>query len=273
MPENGNELYLIKNGAKLDLAALNTSDKSLWPDLNKDGYEKTYDKLLDELRDLQKLLYAQQKHRVLLIIQAMDTGGKDGCINSVFSRIDPQGVSVQSFKKPTEEEAAHDFLWRVHPHVPRNGQLMIFNRSHYEDILAVRVKKLFPDEVWKRRYRHVVEFERMLAEEGTTILKVFLHISKDEQKRRLEARLANPAKHWKFNPDDLQDRARWGDFMTAYEDVISKTSTPDSPWFVIPADRKWYRNLCVAKLVVDTLKSLKMEYPKHTWNPADVHVE
>jgi len=150
---------------------------------------------------------------------------------------------------------------------------VIFNRSHYEDILAVRVKKLFPDEVWKRRYRHVVEFERMLAEEGTTIIKIFLHISKDEQKKRLEARLENPSKHWKFNPDDLQDRARWGDFMHAYEDLIAKTSTECSPWYVIPADRKWYRNLCVANLLVEKLRSLKMEFPQPTWDPATVRVE
>ncbi|MFD0894686.1 polyphosphate kinase 2 family protein [Luteolibacter ambystomatis] len=273
MPSKGIDRYLVKPGSKFEMASVDTSEKTLWEDLTKDDHEATYDMLRDELQHLQKVLYAQQKHRVLVVIQAMDTGGKDGCIKHVFSRIDPQGINVHSFKKPSEEELAHDFLWRVHPHVPRNGQLVIFNRSHYEDILAVRVKKLFPDEVWKRRYRHVVEFERMLAEEGTTIIKIFLHISKDEQKKRLEARLENPAKHWKFNPDDLQDRARWGDFMHAYEDLIGKTSTECAPWYVIPADRKWYRNLCVANLMVEKLRSLKMEFPHPTWDPATVRVE
>ena len=160
---------------------------------------------------------AESVHQAVVAMQAMDTGGKDGCIKHVFSHIDPQGIHVRSFKKPSEEELSYDFLWRVHSKVPHRGQLVIFNRSHYEDIIAVRVKKLFPDEVWKRRQQHVIDFERMLAEEGTTIVKIFLHISKDEQKRRLESRLENPAKHWKFNPDDLADRARWDDFMNAYQ--------------------------------------------------------
>jgi PPK2 family polyphosphate:nucleotide phosphotransferase len=210
---------------------------------------------------------------VLVVMQAMDTGGKDGCIKHVFSHIDPQGIHVRSFKKPSEEEMSYDFLWRVHAKVPHRGQLVIFNRSHYEDIIAVRVKKLFPDEVWKRRQRHVVEFERMLAEEGTTIVKIFLHISKQEQKKRLEARLENPMKHWKFNPDDLADRARWDEFMHAYEDVIGKTSTEFAPWFIVPADRKWYRNLCVARIMLDTLKGLDMELPKIDWEPKDVRIE
>jgi PPK2 family polyphosphate:nucleotide phosphotransferase len=222
---------------------------------------------------LQKVLYAQNKHRILIVLQAMDTGGKDGCVKHVFSRVDPQGVNVKAFKKPSEEEAAHDFLWRVHAQVPGNGQIVIFNRSHYEDILAVRVKKLFPDEVWQRRYRHIIEFERMLAEEGTTIVKIFLHISKDEQKRRLESRLANPAKHWKLNPDDLSDRARWEEFQAGYEDLITRTSTAQSPWFIVPADRKWYRNLVVARIMVDTLRGLKMDFPKPDWDPTAVVIE
>jgi PPK2 family polyphosphate:nucleotide phosphotransferase len=203
----------------------------------------------------------------------MDTGGKDGCVKHVFSRVDPQGVHVKAFKKPNQDELSRDFLWRVHPHVPGNGQIVIFNRSHYEDILAVRVKKIFEDEVWKRRYRHVIEFERMLAEEGTTILKIFLHITKDEQKRRIESRLVNPDKHWKLNPEDLADRARWDDFQRAYEDLIAKTSTEDAPWYVVPANRKWYRNLVVARLVVDTLKGLGMSYPKLGWDPQSVTLD
>lgn len=274
MPVNGAlERYLVKPGSKLDLRAIDTNEKTLFKGASKEEINPQFDELQCQLQQLQKVLYAQNKHRILVVMQAMDTGGKDGCIKHVFSRIDPQGIHVRSFKKPSEEELAHDFLWRVHSKVPSTGQLVIFNRSHYEDIIAVRVKKIYPDEVWKRRQRHVVEFERMLAEEGTTIVKIFLHISKEEQKNRLQARLDNPAKHWKINPDDLVDRARWDDFMTAYEDVITKTSTDVAPWYVVPADRKWYRNLCVARIMLDTLKKLDMKFPPITWDPATLKIE
>jgi PPK2 family polyphosphate:nucleotide phosphotransferase len=265
--------YRVTPGTTLKLSKLEADDRELYLGEGKDDALEAFDSLRVELQNLQKRLYAQHKHRVLVVIQAMDTGGKDGCVKHVFSRVDPQGINVRAFKKPTEEELAHDFLWRIHPHVPGNGQITVFNRSHYEDILAVRVKKLMPDPVWKRRYRHIIEFERMLAEEGTTIVKLFLHISKDEQKRRLEARLANPVKHWKFNPEDLADRERWDDFMGTYEDLISRTSTVHAPWHVIPADRKWYRNLCVARIMVDTLRGLKMEFPSVTWTPEDIVIQ
>ncbi len=274
MPVSGAlERYLVKPGAAVDLKKIDGHEKSLFKGSGKEENERQFDELQGQLQELQKRLYAQNKHRVLVVMQAMDTGGKDGCIKHVFSRIDPQGIHVRSFKKPNEEELSYDFLWRVHSKVPHRGQLVIFNRSHYEDIIAVRVKKIFPDEVWKRRQRHVIEFERMLAEEGTTIVKIFLHISKGEQKKRLEARLADPVKHWKVNPDDLVDRARWDDFMAAYEDVMSKTSTEFAPWYVVPADRKWYRNLCVARIMLDTLKKLNMEYPVITWDPATIKIE
>jgi PPK2 family polyphosphate:nucleotide phosphotransferase len=273
MPVNGaSEKYRVKKGSKLEFGNHDSSDKILYQG-SKDEAETQFDVLQDELQQLQKMLYAQNKHRVLVVMQAMDTGGKDGCIKHVFSRIDPQGIHVRSFKKPTEEELAHDFLWRVHSKVPSTGQMVIFNRSHYEDIIAVRVKKLFPEEVWKRRQQHVLDFERMLAEEGTTIVKIFLHISRAEQKHRLESRLNNPAKHWKFNPDDLADRARWDDFMVAYQDVIGKTSTDLAPWYVVPADRKYYRNLCVARIMVDTLKQLNMKFPAITWDPGTIKIE
>lgn len=265
--------YRVTPGTTLNLSKLEADNRELYVGDGKDGALEAFDSLRVELQNLQKRLYAQHKHRVLVVIQAMDTGGKDGCVKHVFSRVDPQGINVRAFKKPSEEEMAHDFLWRVHPHVPGNGQITVFNRSHYEDILAVRVKKLMPDAVWKRRYRHIIEFERMLVEEGTTIVKLFLHISKDEQKRRLEERLANPAKHWKFNPEDLADRERWDDFMKAYEELISRTSTVHAPWHVIPADRKWYRNLCVARIMVDTLRGLKMEFPSISWKPEDIVIE
>jgi len=274
MPVSGAlERYLVNPGDKLDLGKIAGDEKVLFKGISKEEYETQFDELQRQLQEIQKRLYAQNKHRILVVMQAMDTGGKDGCIKHVFSRIDPQGIHVRSFKKPSHEELSFDFLWRVHSKVPHDGQMVIFNRSHYEDIIAVRVKKLFPDEVWKRRQRHVVEFERMLAEEGTTIVKVFLHISKDEQKRRLQSRLENPMKHWKINPDDLVDRAHWDGFMTAYEDVISKTSTEFAPWYVVPADRKWYRNLCVARIMLDTLKKLNMEYPAIQWDPQAIQIE
>lgn len=274
MPVSGAlEKYLVKPGSKVDLSEIDSSERALFEKGGKEESFAAFDKLQEELQHLQKLLYAQNKHRILVVMQAMDTGGKDGCIKHVFSRIDPQGIHVRAFKKPDEEELAHDFLWRIHQKVPRNGQLVIFNRSHYEDIIAVKVKKIFPEKVWKQRFRHVVEFERMLAEEGTTIVKIYLHISKEEQKERLESRLINPDKHWKFNPDDLKDRALWGDFMETYEDLLGKTSTEHSPWFVVPANRKWYRNLVVARIMVDTLKKLDMSFPETTWDPADMVVE
>ena len=274
MPVKGAlERYWVKPGAQVNLVKIDGNEKILFKGVGKEEIQRQFDELQDELQELQKRLYAQNKHRILVVMQAMDTGGKDGCIKHVFSRIDPQGIHVRSFKKPSEEELSYDFLWRVHSKVPHRGQLVIFNRSHYEDIIAVRVKKIFPDEVWKRRQRHVVEFERMLAEEGTTIVKIFLHISKEEQKNRLEARLADPIKHWKINPDDLVDRARWDDFMRAYEDVMQKTSTEFAPWYVVPADRKWYRNLCVARIMLDTLKKLNMEYPAINWDPKSIKIE
>ena len=274
MPVKGAlERYWVKPGAEVNLVKIDGNEKILFKGVGKEEIQRQFDELQDELQELQKRLYAQNKHRILVVMQAMDTGGKDGCIKHVFSRIDPQGIHVRSFKKPSEEELSYDFLWRVHSKVPHRGQLVIFNRSHYEDIIAVRVKKIYPDEVWKRRQRHVVEFERMLAEEGTTIVKIFLHISKEEQKNRLEARLADPIKHWKINPDDLVDRARWDDFMRAYEDVMQKTSTEFAPWYVVPADRKWYRNLCVARIMLDTLKKLNMEYPAINWDPKTIKIE
>lgn len=267
------DLYRHPQGKKLKLSSIDTSGKTLAEELDKEESYAPFEILRDELQQLQKMLYAQNKHRILVVMQAMDTGGKDGCIKHVFSRVDPQGLNVVPFKKPSEEALAHDFLWRIHKHVPRNGHITVFNRSHYEDIIAVRVKELYPEKVWKKRYRHVVDFEQMLVDEGTTIVKIFLHISKEEQKNRLQARLDNPNKYWKFNPDDLKDRARWEDFMETYEDVIEKTSTADAPWYIIPSDRKWYRNLCVGRIMVETLKKLKMDFPEPTWKPGDISLE
>ncbi len=258
--------YVVKPGSQVDLGSIDTSDKSLF-ESGKKRHVNVLNGLKEELKEMQNLLYAESKRKLLVVIQAMDTGGKDGCVKSVFGRVDPQGIQVTSFKKPSEKELSHDYLWRVHQHAPANGMISVFNRSHYEDIIAVSVKNLLPELVWSKRYRHIVEFERMLADEGTKIVKIFLHISRDEQKERLQARLDDPAKHWKFNPNDLNDRAKWDDFMGCYETLIEKTSSDDAPWYIVPSDRKWYRNLVVSQIIIDALKSLDMSYPEVEWDP------
>jgi len=274
MPVQGSlEKYRVSHKGKVSLKDHPTDDKSLFGHGEKDDHEPYLDQLTTELKELQNALYAEGKHRILVVIQAMDTGGKDGTVKSVFSKVDPQGIHVEPFKKPSEDELAHDYLWRVHSKVPSNGKIVVFNRSHYEDILAVRVKNIYPKSVWKHRYQHIVDFEKMLVDEGTTIIKLFLNISKDEQKERLQARLDNPAKHWKFNPDDLKDRARWDEFQEVYQDVICETGTKHAPWHIIPADRKWYRNLVVTRIMVDTLKGLNMKFPTSDWIAEDVTID
>jgi PPK2 family polyphosphate:nucleotide phosphotransferase len=217
--------------------------------------------LNDELSALQKRLWAESKQKLLLILQATDTGGKDGTIRKVFTGVNPQGIKVHPFGEPTEEELAHDYLWRIHHHTPASGQITVFNRSHYEDVLVVRVRNLVPPERWEKRYRHINEFERMLVDEGTRIVKVYLNISREEQKQRLEARLDNPDKNWKFSRADLDDRALWDNFREAYEAVLSRTSTAHAPWYVVPANRKWYRNLVVSQILIDTLNEMNPRYP------------
>ncbi len=253
--------YVVKPGSKVKLADQDPNETEEFSG----GKEKAAARLLElnaRLEALQELLYAEHKHKVLVILQAMDTGGKDGTIRKVFDRVNPQGVRVASFKAPTPMELDHDYLWRVHPQVPGKGEMVIFNRSHYEDVLIVRVHGLVPPEVWKRRYGQINDFERMLAEEGTTILKFYLHIDQDEQKQRLEERLETPEKRWKFNPGDLEERKLWDDYMKAYEDVLERTSTEWAPWRVIPANRNWYRNLMVAEAIVGALEKLDMRYPE-----------
>ncbi len=269
--EGALETYVVKPGDKVKLGGKNTNDRSLYEGSKEDSLADL-DELRAELKELQNQLYAQDKKSLLVVIQAMDTGGKDGCVKSVFATVDPQGIMVTPFKKPSEEELAHDFLWRIHANVPRNGQIAVFNRSHYEDIIAVKVKGIFAEDVWKKRYRHVKDFEQLLVDEGTTVVKIFLNISKSEQGERLQARLDNPEKHWKFNPDDLLDRAKWDEFMDSYEDLLEKTSTEDSPWYVIPADRKWYRNLAVTRILIDTLKGMNLSYPEINWDPDEMKI-
>jgi len=203
----------------------------------------------------------------------MDTGGKDGTIRHVFEGVNPQGVRVASFKKPTPEELGHDYLWRVHKQTPQNGEIVIFNRSHYEDVLVVRVHSLVPNAVWSKRYDHINAFEHMLAEEGTTILKFFLHIDLEEQRSRLQARLDERRKRWKFNPADLAERKLWPQYMAAYEEALSRTSTRWAPWHIIPANRKWYRNLVVGTIIVETLKGLDMHYPEPDFDPAEITIK
>ena len=217
--------------------------------------------LNSELETLQELLFAEGKHKILIVLQAMDTGGKDGTIRHVFEGVNPQGVKVASFKAPTRQELAHDYLWRVHKHTPGKGEIVIFNRSHYEDVLVVRVHDLVPETVWSKRYEHISAFEKTLTDEGTTILKFYLHIDKDEQKERLQARLDEPHKNWKFSLGDLEERKLWDQYTDAFEDALEKTSTESSPWYVIPANRKWYRNLVISSIIIEKLKSLNMSYP------------
>jgi PPK2 family polyphosphate:nucleotide phosphotransferase len=229
---------------------------------NKKSAEAKTQSLLEDLDRLQELLYAEHKHKMLIVLQGMDTAGKDGTIRHVFRGMNPAGVRIASFKVPTPEELAHDFLWRIHQQTPGAGEIVIFNRSHYEDVLVVRVHGMISRPECRRRYAAINAFEKILAEEGTEILKFYLNIDKTEQKKRLEDRLAEKSKHWKFNPGDLKERAVWGDYMKAYEDAVTATSTAWAPWYVIPANRKWYRNLIVSKIIVQRLKDLKMAYPK-----------
>jgi len=264
--------YKVKPEAKVNLSKRNANDTGDFKDGKKEGLAEL-EKLNGKLETLQELLFAEHKHKVLIVLQAMDTGGKDGTIRRVFDGVNPAGVRVAGFKAPTPEELDHDFLWRIHKEVPGKGEMVIFNRSQYEDVLVVRVHNLAPPEVWSKRFDQINEFERMLAENGTTILKFYLHIDLDEQKKRLQARLDDPTKHWKFRLGDLDERKLWGEYMQAYEDVLSKTSTDYAPWYIVPANRKWYRDMVISSVLVDTLEGLKMEYPKSEENLDEVVIE
>lgn len=257
----------VKPGTDVDLAKMPTDDDG---GLDKSAAEAEFAELTERLVGLQKLLYAEGKHALLVVLQAMDAGGKDSTIRSVFGPINPQGCKVVSFKAPNEHELSHDFLWRIHQNVPRCGYIGVFNRSHYEDVLIVRVKGLVPEKRWRQRYAHINAFEEMLHDEGTTVVKFFLHISKDYQKKRFEKRLADPAKHWKFNPADLAERERWDDYMAAYAEAISRCSTKHAPWHIIPAEHRWYRDLLIARVLVHTLEELDMHYPKVDFDPQSI---
>lgn len=219
------------------------------------------DALTERLESLQELFYADGRQRLLIVLQGLDASGKDGVVRHVFEGVNPSGVRVANFKTPSAEELAHDFLWRVHARVPRSGEIVLFNRSHYEDVLAVRVRKLASPKVWRPRFRQINEFERLLVESGTTILKFFLHISRAEQAERFRERISDPDKRWKFRAGDLEDRALWPQYQEAYEDALRETSTAWAPWHVVPADRKWYRDLAIGSLVVQTLEAMPLAYP------------
>ena len=255
------DAYRVHSGSSVDLRQWSTNTTDGF-DGDKQQGAALLPVLNEQLAALQGMFYAESKHKVLILLQGMDTSGKDGTIKHVFRIINPVGVKVKNFERPNAVELAHDYLWRVHEHTPRNGRIVIFNRSHYEDVLVVRVNELVPKKVWEKRYEHIRGFENMLADEGTTIIKIFLHISKDEQRARLQERLDNPAKHWKFEHGDIAERAHWDAYTAAYEQAISETSTENAPWYIVPSDRKWYRNLVISQLLIDKLESLKMAYPE-----------
>jgi len=229
--------------------------------LDREYAEMVHFENLQALRALQFKMYAEHKRSLLVVLQAMDTGGKDGAIRKTFGALNPQGVRTKAFKKPTATELGHDFLWRIHQHAPGDGHIQIFNRSHYEDVLVVRVHDMVPEERWRARYEHIRNFEKLLFDGGTTILKFMLHISKEEQKERLEDRLADPERHWKFAKADLDERKRWDDYQMAYEEALIETATDYAPWYVIPADRKWFRNYCISSITREHMESLGMQYP------------
>ena len=246
--------------AKIVLADIDPNESEGYK--SKKDVKKELKKQRKRLAKLQERLYAENQRSLLIVLQATDTGGKDGTIKHVFRGVNPQGCRVWSFKKPSDEEIHHDFLWRYHRRTPQQGMITIFNRSHYEDVLVVRVKELVPEKEWRQRYQLINEFEHMLALSNTVVVKFYLHISKDEQKRRLERRLENPDKHWKFSSNDLKERDFWDDYQAAFEDAINNCSTAYAPWYVIPANHKWYRNLVIARTIADTLEAMNPQYPE-----------
>ena len=252
--------YIVQQGGKLHLGQWDPGDKSGFDRKKGDGL-KELQRLRDRLEVLQELLYAEHKHSLLVVLQGMDAAGKDGTIRRVFEGVNPQGVRVAKFGQPTQGEADHDFLWRVHQKVPARGEIVIFNRSHYEAVLVERVHNLVPKSIWKARYNQINDFEQLLSAEGTTILKFFLHMDAEEQKRRLQERLDDPTKHWKFSVSDLPERGRWAEYIEAYEEALEKTSTEVAPWYVVPSDHAWFRDLVVCTEIVRSLEDMHMKYP------------
>jgi PPK2 family polyphosphate:nucleotide phosphotransferase len=256
--------FRVKPGAHVRLANFDPDDTA---GAHKHDVKERLEENVAKLAQWHERLYAENKRAVLLVLQGIDTSGKDGTVAHVMSGLNPQGCRVTSFKQPSALELSHDFLWRIHQAVPARGEIGIFNRSHYESVLVERVHKLVPKAVWARRYEQINEFEQLLAASGVTVLKFFLHISKQEQRERLRARLDDPTKLWKFNPGDLQERKLWKDYMTAYEDALSRCSTAAAPWFIIPANKKWMRNLAVSQILLETFERLKPKFPRPRIDP------
>ena len=264
------ERYRVRPGERVALAERDAADtQGLAEDRDKDAAKDRLDDHVRAMDDLQERLYAEGRQALLVVFQAMDGGGKDSTTRAVFSGLNPQGVVVSSFKAPTEEEREHDFLWRVHARAPRHGRIGVFNRSHYEDVLVVRVHGWAPPDVIERRYDHINAFERLLADGGTRVLKVYLHVSPAYQLSRMRKRLEDPTKHWKFNPADLDERRRWPAYMAAFEEAFARCSTDAAPWYVVPAEERWFRNVVVAQLLRETLEAMDPQYPAPTFDPAD----
>ena len=251
----------VRPGKRLNLAKLDPAATHGW---TKEAAAAELETGLERLTDLQDRLWAEGKHKVLVVLQGIDAAGKDGTLRHVMGAFNPQGCLVTAFKVPSAEELAHDYLWRVHRRVPGKGEIGVFNRSHYEDVLVVRVHEIVPKAVWSRRYDQINAFEKLLAEEGTTIVKFFLYIDRDEQRERFQARLDDPTKRWKFRLGDLEERRLWNDYIAAYEDALSRCSTDKAPWYVIPSNKKWFRNLAVSDILADTLDELDPRYPEPT---------
>jgi PPK2 family polyphosphate:nucleotide phosphotransferase len=265
------ERLLVEPGKAVMLADWDPADKLGFK--KNDENEAALAESIARLDEFQYLMYAEHRHALLVVLQGIDTAGKDGTIRHVISGFNPQGCRVTAFKTPTPEEAEHDFLWRVHRVIPRKGDIAIFNRSHYEDVLVARVRELVPKEVWSRRYERINQFEALLRENGVIVVKFFLHISKDEQKQRFEERLKDPTKQWKLALSDFDDRKHWAAYMAAYEDALARCSTDAAPWYIVPSDRKWVRNLAVSQILVETLEALHMKFPKASFDPSTVNLD
>ncbi len=258
MSNNHAQLLVPPHGKKFELGEYAPGYSG---DLDRARAEAEIVGLRLRLNDLQDLLYADRRYSLLIVLQGIDTAGKDGTIKSVFQQVGPLGCSVANFGVPTDEELGHDFLWRYHQRTPRKGQVVIFNRSHYEAVLVERVKNLVPKETWQARYEQINQFEALLVSSNTVVMKFFLHISKDEQRERLQERIDNPKKNWKFRVGDLDERKLWSDYRDAFEDMVANCNTPAAPWHVVPSDRKWYRDVVVAKALIERLEALDLHYP------------
>jgi PPK2 family polyphosphate:nucleotide phosphotransferase len=270
MATNFSKALAVRPGKKVKLSKYDPDDTLGWEKNHK--MKMSLEKAIQRLDDVQYLFYADKKRALLIVIQGLDAAGKDGTIRHVMSGVDPQGCSVTSFKVPSAEEAAHDFLWRIHKAVPEFGEIGIFNRSHYEDVLVVRVHNLVPKDVWSRRYEQINRFEELLDENKVKILKFFLHISKDEQKKRFLERIDDPQKRWKISEADFTERKFWDDYTEAYEDALSRCNAAEAPWFIIPANKKWFRNLAVSHIIVETLEGMRMKYPPPSINLKKIKV-